>query len=156
MGRDLHWIPGSFYRKDDRTGFPQRAERTRQEWNGYIVDETVWEARQPQDLVKGVRDVQNVPDARPLAPNVFVGPTFTQTAEAVGPQATVLELQSTAGFFNGCSVSVMMDNGVNFNTTVSGTPGADTITLAAGVPYSVASGNIVTNNTPRVPANQEP
>lgn len=29
MGRKLHYKPGSFYRTDDRTGFPQRAERTR-------------------------------------------------------------------------------------------------------------------------------
>lgn len=156
MGRDLHYVPGSFYRKDDRTGFVQRAERTQREWNGLIVDQTVWEARQPQDLVKGVKDNQSVPDARPLAPNVFVGPTFVQLSDAAVVNQTVLEVESTAGFFAGCSVSVMLDNGVNFTTTEAGNPGAGTITLARGLPYTAAAGNIVTNNTSRVPANQEP
>lgn len=156
MGRDLHYQPGSFYRVDDRTGFPQRADRTRKEWTGLIVDEGVYEARQPQDLVRGVKDQQNVPEARPLAPNVFVGPTFVQTAEAAVVGQTVLEVMSTAGFFSGCSVSCMLDSGVNFNTTLATAPGAGTITLAQPLPYSMASGNLVTNNTERVPANQEP
>lgn len=156
MGRKLHFKPGSFYRTDDRTGFPQRAEDTRQEWTGLIVDERVWEPRQPQDLVRGVKDQQNVPNARPLAPNVFVGPTFTTTTANAVVGQTVLPVQSTAGFFSGCSVSVMLDSGVNFNTTLAVQPGAGTITLAAGLAYTAASGNNVTNNTMNVPANQEP
>lgn len=46
-----------------------RAERTRQEWNNLIVSDRVWEARQPQDFVKGVADNQTVPFARPRQPN---------------------------------------------------------------------------------------
>ncbi len=149
MGRHGPFEPGSFYRTDDRTGFPQRAERTKKEWNGYLVDETVWEARQPQDLVKGVKDQQSVPDARPLPPNVFVGPTFVQLSEAAVVNQIVLDLESTAGFFDGASVSIMMDNGVNFTTTEDGPPGAGTITLADPLPYSAAGGNIVTNNSHR-------
>ena len=72
MGRKLHYKAGSFYRTDDRTGFPQRAERTRREWTGLIVDENVWEPRQPQDFVRGVADDQSVPEARPRAPATFV------------------------------------------------------------------------------------
>ena len=72
MGRDRHYVPGSFYRVDDRTGFPTRSYRTRKEWNNLIVSERVWEARQPQDFVKGVKDDQTVPQARPLSPNTFI------------------------------------------------------------------------------------
>lgn len=156
MGRELHYRPGSFYRVDDRTGFAQRAERTRKEWNGLIVDEGVFEPRQPQDLVKGVRDDQSVPEARPLAPNTFVGPTFTKLAAAAGPGVAVLTLESTAGFFQGCSVSVMQDNGTNLNTKVGIPPTATTITLVRALAASASAGNLVTNNTPRVPAGQEP
>lgn len=156
MGRDLHYVPGSFYRKDDRTGFPRRAEDTRKEWNGLIVGTDVWEARQPQDLVKGVKDRQSVPQARPLPPNVFVGPTFIQLAAAAAIHQTVVEVQATNGFATGDSVSVMLDNGVNFTTTLAATPGADTLTLTQGLPYTAAAGNVVTNNTPHVPAGEAP
>ena len=98
MGRKLHFKMGSFYRTDDRTGFPQRAERTRKEWNNLIVDEKVWEPRQPQDLVKGVPDIQSVPDARPLGQNIYVGPiSVATTANAVIGQ-TVIPVQTIFGF----------------------------------------------------------
>lgn len=98
MGRKLFYKPGSFYRVDDRTGFPQRAERTRRQWNDLIVDERVWEPRQPQDLVKGVVDKQSVPDARPLAPNVFVGPIYLQMTAGSGPGFQQQYLQTEDGF----------------------------------------------------------
>jgi len=69
---DKHYVPGSFYRIDDRTGFKRRAYRTRKEWTGLIVDRQVWEARQPQDFVKGVFDDQTVPQPRPRSPNTFI------------------------------------------------------------------------------------
>jgi len=73
MGTKLSYKPGSFYRIDDRTGFAERAESTQMEWNNLIVSRRVWEARQPQDFVKGVNDSQNVPYARPRSPNPMVG-----------------------------------------------------------------------------------
>lgn len=69
MGTERFYKPGSFYRICDRTGFATRAERTRTEWNGLIVSDRVWEARQPQDFVKGVADNQTVPYPRPRQPN---------------------------------------------------------------------------------------
>jgi hypothetical protein len=156
VGRDLHYRPGSFYRTDDRTGFPTRAERTKKEWTGLIVDEARWEPRQPQDLVRGVQDKQSVPEPRPLAPNQFIGPVFVQTSEAAAARATMLELEDTSPFYAGVKISIMMDNGVNFFTTVSGAPSSTAITLASPLPYSAAAGNIVTRDTMNVPASQEP
>lgn len=72
MGTERFYKPGSFYRIDDRTGFAVRAERTQKEWQGLIVDKRVWEARQPQDFVRGVADNQTVPDPRPRQPNPYV------------------------------------------------------------------------------------
>lgn len=72
MGRTLHYVPGSYYRQCDRTGFPERSYHTKKEWQGLIVRERSWEARQPQDFVRGVRDDQTVWEARPLPRPTFV------------------------------------------------------------------------------------
>lgn len=151
MGRKLHYRPGSFYRADDRTGFPQRAENTRQEWTGLYVDTNVWEARQPQDLVRGVKDIQSVPQARPLGENVYVGPISQATTAAAVIGQKVIALQSVEGFYNGAEVGCMLDSGTVFFTTVAGTPAGLTITLAQGLPYTMASGNLVTNYKPSPP-----
>lgn len=148
MGRDLHYVPGSFYRVDDRTGFAQRAGRTRKEWTGLIVDEEVFERRQPQDLVKGVRDQQSVLDARPVSPATYVGPVFTSLTARCPPKTTVLPLDSVAGFGAGVSVSVMLDSGVNYMGHQVGASGASSITITPGLPSSAASGNVVTLNPP--------
>lgn len=78
MGTELYFKGGSFYRIDDRTGFATRAEYTRREWQGLIVSKRVWEARQPQDFVRGVNDIQTVPFPRPRQANVSVGSTIAQ------------------------------------------------------------------------------
>lgn len=148
MGRELFYKPGSFYRVDDRTGFPQRAERTRKEWTGLIVDERVWEPRQPQDLVRGVEDDQSVPDARPLAPDVFVGPITTTTTAACVIGQTVIPVEGTAGFTKGAKIGCMLDSGTVFFTKLAVNPTGGNLTLALPLPYSMASGNNVTNYQP--------
>jgi len=72
MGTDLHYRPGSFYRVCDRTGFAERAGRTKMQWNNIIVWDRVYEARQPQDFVKGIPDDQTVPLPRPRQPATYV------------------------------------------------------------------------------------
>lgn len=153
MGRKLHYKPGSFYRTDDRTGFPQRAERTRKQWNGLIVDEKVWEPRQPQDLVKGVPDKQSVPDARPLGQNVYVGPiSVATTANAVVGQ-TSIPVQTIFGFYQGAKVGCMtdQDGGAVFFTTIAAPPTGSNLVLSQGLPYLMASGNLITLYKPSPP-----
>lgn len=72
MARDKHYIPGSFYRICERSGFKVRSFDTRKEWTGLIVRSQSWEPRQPQDFVKGVRDDQAVPDPRPRQVDQFI------------------------------------------------------------------------------------
>lgn len=75
MADDLHYVPGDFYRIDDRSGFKVRAERQRKEWTGLIVDRNLFELRPAQDFVKGVIDDQTVPKPRPRpAQDTFLGP----------------------------------------------------------------------------------
>lgn len=152
MGRHLHFKLGSFYRVDDRSGFPQRAENTKMEWTGLLVDKSLWEIRQPQDFVKGVKDDQSVPLPRPLPPNIFDGPIYTQLNAASIVGATVLTVESVFGFTNGDPVGVMLDNGEVFRTAVNGAPSGSTITIASGLPGPAASGNDVIDYTVHIPA----
>lgn len=117
----------------------------RSEWDGLLVARDVWEPRQPQDLVRGVRDNQNVDNARPLGPNVFVGPVFVQLSANLSPGATFLPLQSVAGFAQGDTISIMMDGGVQFGAIVAAAPVPTGITISKALPGSAASGNLVTN-----------
>jgi hypothetical protein len=89
MGTERFYKPGSFYRICDRTGFAIREGRTRKEWNNLIVSDRVWEARQPQDFVKGVDDNQTVPNARPRQPNVFIGETSGAYFDSLSHQVSV-------------------------------------------------------------------
>ena len=56
----------------DRCGFKVKASKTKKEWNGLRVCSSHWEARHPQDKIRGQRDVQRVPDPRPATDPVFV------------------------------------------------------------------------------------
>lgn len=96
MGTKKHFRMGSFYRVDDRTGFPERAEDTQMEWNGLIVSRRVWEARQPQDFVRGVSDDQTVPYARPRSPNTWVGNSTVAEFQVFGdlPSGVTFEVQN--------------------------------------------------------------
>ena len=146
MGRKLHYKPGSFYRTSDRTGFPVRAETTRREWNGLIVEDKVWEPRQPQDLVKGVPDIQSVPDARPLGANVYVGPISVATTAAAVIGQTVIPVQTTFGFYAGAKVGCMTDydGGSVFFTTIAVAPTGSNLQLSNPLPHPMASGNLIT------------
>lgn len=50
------------------------ARDTMQEWTGQYVGKHEWEARHPQDFVRGRRDDQSVPDPRPEPPEAWSGP----------------------------------------------------------------------------------
>lgn len=150
MGRHYKYRAGSFYRNDDRSGFPTRAENTRKEWDETIVDSKLWEPRQPQDLVRGRKDVQSVPDARPLPPDQYVGPTSVQLTANANVGATALTVQTIAGFFSGCKVGVMLNSGVVFFTTLSITPSGSILTLTQVLPDSAAAGNLAFNYTTEI------
>lgn len=145
MGRDLHFRPGSFYRKDDFSGFPVRAERTKKVWTGMIVDQQRWEPRQPQDLVKGVPDYQAVPEPRPLPPNQFVGPIYLQLVAAVAPGDDVLALNSVGGVTVGDAVAIMLNDGVQFACAVEAILPDAEVRITPPLNNYAASGNLVTD-----------
>lgn len=56
----------------DYSGFKVFAKDCRMTWDGFLVRKDLWEPRQPQDFVKGVKDKQSVPIARPEADDNFL------------------------------------------------------------------------------------
>lgn len=65
--------PGNYYVWCDRTGFKVPANETMREWDGKIVWRHVYEPRHPQDFVRGVREDNTVPFARPRPADRFLG-----------------------------------------------------------------------------------
>ena len=74
----------------------------------------------------------------------FTQTTLTATAVT---GATTLTVASIANMANGDSISIYLDAGGLFNTTISGTPSGSTVTLAAGLPSQASSGAGVIDNT---------
>ena len=66
---------------DDRSGFKIKASTSKQEWNGHIVGENLWEARQPLDLLRGLPDMQSAQIVRPGNPNVFLTKTEVKASD---------------------------------------------------------------------------
>lgn len=156
MGTERRYKPGSFYRIDDRTGFAVRAEHTRKQWNNIIVRTRSFEARQPQDFVRGRRDDQTVPEPRPRQINAFLGVQTTVLDSIIislAPNWTLVEspglpVTSAAGFNVGDQISIQLDNGSTFFTTASAIDySANTITPSSPLPYPATGGNIVTDMT---------
>lgn len=159
MGRKLAYKPGSYYRVDDRTGFCERAEHTRKQWNNIYTRPQSWEARQPQDFVKGRRDNQNVPDPRSLAPNQFIG--VQTTISLFCPQGSrLVAFASVAGMSVGDFVSILLDDGNvlitqiesfttgDFSTDFSSDFSIIGIQIGTPLPYSTSSGNDVIDISP--------
>jgi hypothetical protein len=138
------YVPGDFWRIDDRTGFKVRSSQTREEWTGAIVDKGSWEARHPQDFVRGKKDDQRVPDARPRPTDVFTGGAVTTLASNAAAQSYLIVLTSTTGLNAGDYIRVMLDSGDTFLTRIFAFLGT-TVTLYEPLPGTASAGNAVTH-----------
>jgi hypothetical protein len=76
MGHADYYRSGTYNGICDRCGSKFKFSDLKLEWDGLYVCTAngCWEARQPQDYVKGVRDDMSVPVSRPQQPNVFLAP----------------------------------------------------------------------------------
>jgi hypothetical protein len=153
MGTEKHYIPGSFYRICDRTGFATRAGRTKREWNGLIVRNDVWEIRQPQDFVSGVIDDQSVPMARPRSIDSYEGPlhTFITTAANIGDLD--IEVNSTARMYAGDDIQLVLDNSALLQTFIVKVTDATHLKLNDKLTWSAAVNNDLTNLSAVSPPN---
>lgn len=143
MADDKHYVGGEWYRICDRTGFKIRAPRTRKEWTDRIVREQSWEPRQPQDFVQGLPDDQTVSDPRPRQLDQFQGPLGTTMAATASTGALFIFLTSTVRMEINDRLSIMLDNGDNWYTTIADILTDSMIQISSPLPYSVSSGNVV-------------
>ena len=74
--------PGDWYVWCDRTGMKVPASETVQQWDGQRVWNRVADERHPQDFVRGVREDNSVPFARPKPEDRFLD-TNEVTAESL-------------------------------------------------------------------------
>jgi hypothetical protein len=158
LPQDLFYKPGSFWRICDRTGFKVRAEHTQKQWNNIIVRDRSFENRQPQDFVRGRRDDQTVPQPRPRQVNVFLGTQTTVVSASTGSAFSdgfslgfgveSLVLASVAGFAVSNMISIQLDNGATFYSTISSiNVSTNGVSLTDDLPYPASNGNIFTNMT---------
>lgn len=145
MGRENYYKPGSFYRIDDRTGFAVRAERTRKEWNGLVVWSRVWEPRQPQDFVKGVRDDQTVPEGRPRAAFSFVGPLQSTLSASVAAGGSAISVAAPFSANVGDKVGVMLNQDLGVMAYFTVTSVGASYGVTPPFPGGANSGNLVVN-----------
>lgn len=57
-------------------GMKFKASTLKKHWQGYYVCPQHWETRQPQDFVRGVKDVQTPPWVQPQPANTFANVCF--------------------------------------------------------------------------------
>lgn len=58
-----------------------KASELKRHWQGYYVCPEHWEARQPQDFVRGVQDVQTPQWTQPMPADTFIEKTVSVPAE---------------------------------------------------------------------------
>ncbi len=145
MADDKHYVPGDFYRLCDISGFKVRANRTKKQWNNYIVREQSFELRQPQDFVRGVRDDQTVPEPRPRQVNVFLqNQTTINSPTPYGPGTAVITVADVSIFTAGDTYSVMQDDGTQIVGVITAVLSfLSQLTLGTPLLGFASNGNIV-------------
>lgn len=143
MADDKHYVPGDFYRICERTGFKVRAGHTIKEWTGRFVRDISFEERQPQDFVRGVADLQQVPDPRPRQVDTFLGPLGTTLTQAVAAGGQTFHVQSSVRMLIGDFITVMRDDGVQQRMNIATIPNTQTFTTSQKLLWSAAAGNEV-------------
>ncbi len=153
MADDRHYVPGDFYRIDDRTGFKIRAKNSRMQWNNLIVSPKVWEIRQPQDFVKGVVDDQTVPLPRPRSVSAYDGPLHTFITVAANIHDTLLSVNSSERMYAGDQIELVLDNGDLLQTMIVQVPDTLHIRIQDPLPWTAAVNNDLSNKSAVSPPN---
>lgn len=147
MADDKHYVPGTWYRICDRSGFKVRSYDTKKQWNDLIVRQQSWESRQPQDFVRGVRDDQTVSEARPRQIDIYIGPLQATVATDAPAGANNIDINVSTRMLPDDIVQIILDDGTTFRATIISIPVSGTIQFTPPLPYSASAGNVVVNAT---------
>lgn len=74
MRRRRYGLPGTDEPQaiDPASGFKVPLSQLARQWDNEMVDRRFVDKRNPQDFVRGVKDKQNLPFARPEPPDTFI------------------------------------------------------------------------------------
>lgn len=139
------YVPGDFWRICDRCGFRYRSSQTFRTWDGLFVCREDFETRHPQDFVRGRKDLQNVPNARPEPLDTVIGPLLTKVSVAALTGATTLNVDSSTRFLAADHIGVMLDSGNVEPHIIQSIPSATSILITTSLGGSVGVGNVVIN-----------
>jgi len=87
MGRADYYAKGDWNAVCYECGRKRKASILKKHWQGYYVCSEHWEARQPQDFVRGQADVQTPPWTQPIPADVFASRCTPQGVSAVPGEA---------------------------------------------------------------------
>lgn len=141
------WKLGDHLVVCDRTGFTRYASQTRKEWNGLRTWKRAWFPRQPQDLVKGLKDDMYVEDPRPRGITEFIGPLTTELNGNHAAGVATINVTTSARFLPGDRVLIGLTNLQMFAVIVQGVPTLTTLTLVKPLPSGASNGAAIVNTT---------
>ena len=147
--RNPGWRKGDHWLRCDTCGFDYRFSDMKKRWDGYMVCKWDWEPRHPQDYVKGRKDRQAVPVARPEGLDLTDTTTLNANAAA---GATSLTLADASGVSQYDTIGITLDqtntvgsltnNPIHW-TDVATAPVGNDLTITTGIPSAASSGNTV-------------
>lgn len=68
---------------DPASGFKVPLSNLRRQWDNQLIDYRFIDKRNPQDYVRGIKDDQSLPYARPESPDVFVAGNIIWEDDAI-------------------------------------------------------------------------
>lgn len=137
------YISGDPWRICDRCGFKYRSSQTFRTWDGLYVCREDFETRHPQDFVRGRKDNQNVPNARPEPLDTLIGPLLTKIGVAAVVGATTISVDSSTRFLAADHIGVMLDSGNMEPHIILSIPSATSIQMTTPLSGTAAVGNVV-------------
>lgn len=139
------YISGDFWRICEVCGFKCRSSQTFRRWDGLFVCEADFETRHPQDLVRGRKDNQNVPDPRPEPVDTIIGPLQTTISVAATTGTATISVASSVRFLAADHIGVILNDGNVERHVILSIPSATSIEMTNGLGGAVSIGNVVIN-----------
>lgn len=137
------YVAGDYWRICDRCGFKYRASQTFRTWDGLYVCSADFETRHPQDFVRGRKDNQIVPGARPEPLDTVIGPLLSNVSVAAVAGATTFSVETSVRFLAADHIGIMLDNGNVEAHIILSIASATSIQITTPLGGPVSVGNVV-------------
>ena len=143
----MTYRPGEYWIIDDVTGLKVRSSKTREQWDGSIVDKRYFDERHPQDLIRAIPDNPAVETSRPPSVDLFIGPLITTLTADAAAGAILLFVVSNVRMLIGDRITVFLANDNTFTTYITDSSILGQISISPKLPSKANSGVQVTDYT---------